>query len=323
MEYKFSFDANSDDDEVIAKIIKGDNKGKLIYINKNNDDENEEIGQKEELLYEYVRKIRITQQNLDKLVECVLENTPPHSRELKKIYNSFKESLEENNEIYLKDNEIQPVPVQGDEKTRQVCFCAAAAGSGKTTYISEYCKYFNLLYPKSPIFLFSTKPLSDEEAYKKIRNIEQVNMSAKSLAEIVGEGNDETNESAYQLFKSSTGQSLCIFDDIEGCSSKQEKLLDIIMNSILQLGRSSRIYCFISRHLLNCGKKTSIVWSEADTIVLFPRGLSVYSLKYAMKQYLGFDDKLIHKILDTKSRWVSIKKTYPKYVIEEHKLYFI
>ena len=317
-EYSFDFKAKDDTSEIIAHVSSGKNKGKNIYLNKEKqtDMENDKV----ELFYDYVMdsKIRLTQKKLDKLTDAIMTETEPDDLDLKQIYRKFNDSLKHSQEILLKDSQLDIVPYQGDDENvqRDVMFIGACSGAGKTTFTASYCKYFNKLFPTSPIWLFSCKPLKEETAYKDVKRIRQVDMSAENLQDLIDNG-------GYQCFKSKSGRSLVIFDDFDAVDKKIEKLLDVLLNSVLQVGRSSRIYCIVSKHSLNAGHKTKIVWSESNKIVLFPNGLSRYSLVYAMKNYIGFDQKMIDKILAHKSRWICINTHLPRYFVTQNSLAFV
>ena len=317
-DYSFDIKPKDSESEIIAHITSGKSKGKNIYLNhaSKSDIENDRT----ELLYDYVMnsKIRLTQKKLEILADAVENETEPNEYDLKNIYRNFMDSSKQSQEIKLKDSELEIVPYQGDEKNvqRDVMFIGACAGAGKTTFIASYCKYFNKLFPTSPIYLFSCKPLKDERAYDNIKRIRQVEMTEENLQDLIESG-------SYKCFKSKSGRSLVIFDDFDAVDKKIEKLLDVLLNSVLQVGRSSRIYCIVSKHSLNAGQKTKIVWSEANKIILFPNGLSRYSLIYAMKQYIGLDKNMIEKILSHKSRWVCIQTHLPRYFITQNSLSFL
>jgi hypothetical protein len=320
-EYAFSYKPSSEQSEIIAHIVAGKNKGKNIYLNKENTEDIET--DKLDLLYEfldnYEKYNRISQKRLNKLVQHVKDDEKPDEQEdpqLRKLYDEFQTTIKKSNEIILKQSELQPVPLQGEKGQRQILFIAAASGAGKTTFIAQYCKWWNKLFGKSPIFLFSCKPLEDEEAYKTVKNIKAINLIEDNLDEIIEEG-------SYQYFISKLGQSLVIFDDFDAVDNKITKKLDVILNSVLQVGRSSRIYCIVSKHSLNASQKTKIIWSEATDIVLYPNGLSRYALTYAMQHYIGFDKFMIDKVLSSKSRWVQVHNRLPKYLLSQTSLMFL
>lgn len=313
--YAFAFKPTSDDSEMIAKVVSGKNKGNIIYLNKSSKSEIE--NDKAELLYDYIMdlKIRLTQKHLNELAEAVMKNQEPREDKLIKLYRDFEKYQSKTNEIMLNDSELEFIPYQGNEVNvqRQGIFLGAAAGSGKTFWVANYCRQFNKLYPKSPIYLFSSKPITDEVEFDTVKRIKQVPLTNESLDQIIEDG-------LYQAFVSKSGQSLVLFDDYDCLEKGLEKKVELILNSILQLGRSSRIYYIISKHTLNDGKKTKIIWSESSEIVLFPNGLSRYSLIYAMRQYLGFDQEMIERILRHKSRWVLIHTRVPRYFITQNSI---
>lgn len=314
-EYSFDFKQSQPESEIIAHIVSGKNKGKLIYLN---NEKAKQQDDKVELLLNFIddNRYKISKKKLDILISNLLNEEEPIDKELNYIYKSFLDSLKQPKEIILEGSQLEVVPFQGDSENvqRDVIFISACSGAGKTTWISNYCKYFNKLYPSSPIYLLSCKPLEDEPAYKHIKRIKQIEMSEPNLQEILNEG------PAYQQFISRTGQSLLICDDFDGVDKKIEKLVQVIINNVLQLGRSKRIFTIISKHQLNTGQPTKIIWSEANKIVLFPNGLSRYALTYAMTHYLGFDKKMIDKVLNNKSRWILIHNHLPKYYITQNSL---
>jgi hypothetical protein len=197
-------------------------------------------------------------------------------------------------------------------------------------------------YPKSPIYLLGNKPIEDEPAFDKIKNIQQIQLNPKSLIDIIGtesfidrrkinkmvnelEDNEteDINKEAtapYQFFKSKTGQSLVVFDDFES-DSQIEKMVRTIQNSILRVGRASRIYCIIVSHTLCSGQKGKSLMEETDGLCLFLKGISPHHIKYCLKNYTKMNEHQITKLLDSNSRWAYVRKTYPSYVVEENKLW--
>lgn len=313
-EYSFDFEPSDNNSEIVAHIVKGKDKGKSIYLNKQKHKENKDNKIDELLDFIEMRRFKLSKNKLDILIENVLNDEEPVDTELKFIYNMFNKMQSMPKEIKL-EGEIEPVPYQGDEKNvqRDVLFISACSGAGKSTFISRYCHYFNKLYPTSPIYVISCKPIEDEVAYKNIKRMKQIDISEENLQDIV-------DNTSYKHFISRTGQSLLIFDDFDGVDKKISTLINVILSNVLQLGRSSRIYTIVSKHVLNNGKETKLIWSEANKIILFPHGLAKYNLTYAMKHYLGFDSMMINKVLNNKSRWIVINNHLPKYYITQNSI---
>jgi hypothetical protein len=134
------------------------------------------------------------------------------------------------------------------------------------------------------------------------------------------EKDDEEGYAPYQYFKSKSGQSMVVFDDFES-DSMIEKLVRKIINSVLRVGRSSRIYSMIVTHSLCTGIKGKSLFEETDAFVLFPRGISPYHMKYCLKNYTKMNEHQITKVVDSNSKWIYIHKSYPNYCIEQSKLW--
>lgn len=347
-ELQFSYKPNSDDSEVVAQISKKSKheKGKLIYLNhKGKDEDSQDEDEIYDIFYDFTKHKRLPQEQYDELLEAVENNEAPSNSRLKKLYTEFKQQLKKTSEIRLKDSELEVCPLVGhndrDKKTRECILVNGQNGSGKSYWTGEYVRKWQKLFPKSPIYLLSNKPITDEPAFDKIKNIHQIPLTHKSLIDIVGKDefidkrkinkmidemeNDEVEDeqegyAPYQYFKSKSGQSLVIFDDFES-DGVIEKMVRKIINSVLRVGRASRIYSIIVTHSLCTGIKGKSLFEECDAFVLFNRGISPYHIKYCLKNYTKMNEHQINRIVDTDSKWVYIHKSYPNYIIEQNKLW--
>ena len=95
------------------------------------------------------------------------------------------------------------------------------------------------------------------------------------------------------------------------------------MNSILQIGRSSNIDICVSKHLINDYKNTKVILTEANQIVIFPRGLTKMSIEYVFGNYIGMSKQDVTKMLTYKSRYISIKLNHPRILCTEHDIAFL
>lgn len=310
-------DKKDDNQILVSKILTGPHKNNLIYITSDKKNAMELETDKMEELYEYINenRIRISQNKLNELAESVKNDEKPEDKNLLEIYNSFTRNYKKNNEIKLMDGTMEAMPQLFKKGFRDCIYICGCSGSGKSTWISNYAENFQSMYPKSPIFFISAKNVKDDEAYEGIK-IKQLDIDVEQLEEIVDEG------SAYKYFEGKPN-SLVIFDDAEALSKKQQELVDNILHSILQIGRSKNINCIISKHVLNNGQKSKVIFNECNKIVVFPNGISRYQLNYTMKQYLGFDKEQINKTLNLKSRWILINNHLPRYILSEHNLFLI
>ena len=344
---QFSYKQANDESEVVAMVAgksKKDN-GRLIFLNNVRMDHNEKEDFKFELFYDFIKHKQISQSAYNELVQCVEAGEAPTDSKLKKIYNEFIQSIKKTSEIRLPNVELEVCPLVGDntreKKSRECVLVNGQNGSGKSYWVGNYLRKWQMLFKKSPIYLLSNKPIDDEPAFDAIKNMVQIPLTMKSLIELVGkeefsdkkkikkiveeleENNYEDNEESfapYQHFTSETGQSMVVFDDFES-DGKIEAMVRTIINSILRVGRAKRIYCIIVTHTLCGGTKTKTFFSECDAFCLFSKQISPYNLKYCLKNYTRMNEHQIAKVLDSDTRWVYIHKTVPQYVIEEHKLW--
>ena len=107
------------------------------------------------------------------------------------------------------------------------------------------------------------------------------------------------------LFKS-------IFDDDEE-----------LLNEVLEVGRHIKVSCIITNHLPTNGKDTRRMLNECHSITYFPAAGSKVQLNRLLEQYIGMDKKDIKKAKQSGSRWVTVFKNYPQFVMTEKELYLL
>lgn len=220
--------------------------------------------------------------------------------------NEEDEDIDLGEEITIKDGgtiEFTPLFDQ-----RDVIFLGAQSGSGKSTLIRKYTDIYHKIEPRNPILLFSSK--TDEPLFKT-NYIKQFNVSAIDI----DQDYDLVNN---PMFKNG---GLVIFDDTNTIPNKKIRdKIAYIMHHLLEVGRAKKIYLAISYHMLNPNERrdSRVLWNESRGVVLFPHN-NERAEEYALKEYLGFDNDTINKIMTLPTRWVMIRKIppYPKVVIWE------
>ena len=253
----------------------------------------------------------ISDARLDALVALALNKPIPNElndQKTKGMFAEFNEYFAKNKQLQFKGTSgFTPIPYQGNagDGQRDTIFTGGASGIGKSTVIGAYAGEFNYMYPKSPIFIFSGKPLNSDpnNPYAQLENLTQVDLSTI----------DPTDYLKYS--DPASGQSLVIFDDVESTSKDIYQKIEDLMKAILQLGRTAKIFCIISKHQMNDSKKTSFIWNECNKFILFPAGLSRWSTSRNLSMNLGLDKDVIKQITNTDSRYVFIQKNHPRYLI--------
>lgn len=190
-----------------------------------------------------------------------------------------------------------------DPYHRQVYYIAGASGSGKSTYASQYIYNYQEVFPKNKVYVFSRLELDETLAALGCIPI-PINDTILSNIDIINEISD----------------ALCLFDDIDTIPDKKTKeLVYKIQNDILETGRHKNIYIIVTSHLINGNdkKNTRTILNESQYITVFPKGGNTRSIKYLLKEYLGFSNKQIEGILLIPSRWITICKNYPQAIFHE------
>ena len=161
-----------------------------------------------------------------------------------------------------------------------------------------YKKYF----PKRPIWVLSR--LFEDETLDK-HNVRRINLDDKLLKYPL---------SAKDLVKGDGA--LVIFDDIDTIPDKEiNKEVHRVRDDLLEVGRHDNISVISTGHQLMDYKKTRNLLNEASAITMFPKSGSQYHITRFLKTYCGLNTSQTKKILDLPSRWVTIYKNYPNYVL--------
>jgi len=194
---------------------------------------------------------------------------------------------------------------------REVNYIAGPSGSGKTTYAAQQIQVFKKLFPYNTVYVFSR--LNEDKVLDKLRPIRV--LLDNSLI-----------EDPIDIHKEFKEGDMILFDD---CDTIQDKTLkeaiSKLKNDILETGRHLNLYIIITSHLINGNdrKDTRTILNEAHTLTIFPKSGSAYGIRYVLEKYVGLSKKSIDKILKLPSRWVTIGKNYPQYVLYDKGVYLI
>lgn len=204
------------------------------------------------------------------------------------------------NYFELTDGKLEQVP---NIESREISYIAGPSGSGKSTYASNYAKYLRKIFPEKDLYIFSRK--DSDEPLDKLKPI-RIKID-ESLV-----------ENPIDLTKELSDGAIVIFDDVNTIlDDKQKKAVDKLMADIMEVGRSYGIYTIITNHLVipNEKKSARTILNELHTLTVFPRSGSAQQIRYALKTYFGLNNKQVDLILKLPSRYVTVSKSYPMYVL--------
>ena len=197
-----------------------------------------------------------------------------------------------------------------NEKTRSILI-AGPAGSGKSTYVMNYATMWKKLNPESRIVLFSK--IVDDPSLEglEVQRVYLTEDLVKSPLEI-----EDVKENT-----------MVIFDDCDALSSKNlANSIYQFQMQLLELGRHYNIQVVITSHLI-VGTRSQLqartILNEMNCLTVFPGSGSAAQIKFALTKYFGMTTKQIRAIQDLKSRWVTLVKVYPQFVISEHECIFV
>jgi len=195
---------------------------------------------------------------------------------------------------------------------RNVVYIAGPSGSGKSTFASNLIRAYLNSFDK-PLYIFSRTDCKNDPAFKGLKFM-QIPINEQLLEEPI----DITQEL--------TGGSIVLFDDCNTIQNdKLRVIVEKIMNDILEVGRKLDITILITSHLVipNSKKFARTIMNELQSLTVFPKSGSAQQIRYTLKTYFGLSNRQIDSILEIKSRWITISKTYPMYVLSERLVYIL
>lgn len=183
-------------------------------------------------------------------------------------------------------------------------YLAAPSGAGKSYFISKWLGMNRKIFRnknKKDIYIFSR--INEDSQLDKFNPV-RIDLDEMLEDPLTGEDLED---------------SICIFDDIDSIYEKDIKnAVYGIQKDLLTTGRHFNITVLTTSHLLTNSNETKYNLNESNTVVVYPRSGQTYQIKRFLKEYCGFETKMINKIMKLNSRWVAIRKTYPITIMHEH-----
>jgi len=208
--------------------------------------------------------------------------------------------------LELKNGIMVPIV---DLEQRSVNYIAGPSGSGKSTIASKLIKGYCSLNPEKPLYIFSRTNPKDDPAFKNLKYT------------TVPINQDLLIENPIDIKQDLAGGSIVLFDDCNTIQDdKLKKAVEKIIEDILEVGRKMDITIFITNHLIvpNERRFARTIMNELQTLTIFPQSGSAYQIEQVLCTYFGVDKNRVKKeILSLPSRWVMVKKNFPRTVLHE------
>ena len=209
------------------------------------------------------------------------------------------------NEIKLDDGAIlQPLP---NKKVVEKVYVSGPSGSGKSVYSGKWLKEFHRMYPDMPMYCFS--PLPEDKALDFLP-LNRVDLDAHLL------NNPFTVEEL--------ADSVVLFDDCQSIKDKKMlKYIEYLKDAMLEISRHYNTRMIWISHLISNFTSTRKLLNESTSVTVFPKsGSGVFQIRKFLQNQCGLEKNEIKKFLNLPSRWCTIYRSYPQYVIHEKGCYF-
>lgn len=190
-----------------------------------------------------------------------------------------------------------------DPKKREVWYIAGASGSGKSYIARGLAELYMKQFPDRDVYLVSK--LEEDETLDNIKGRKLIRLKASKLM--------ETPLKDLELLR----DSMVVFDDYDCFTGKELKAVLQLIDDIAITGRHTNTTMLCLTHFLSNYSKTRLLLTEATHFCLYPLSTGAHALNYLLKTYLGMEKDEIAALKRGGSRWVSIFKNYPAFVVTE------
>ena len=233
-------------------------------------------------------------------------------------------SMKDAKQVFLDDQDMKLAKNNVDKEDlailprtdgqREVLYIAAPSGTGKSYMAKRYIEYYNKLYKKRPVYIFSV--VVGDKTFKslKSKNIFFIPIDDSLVTEPINPMTEFED-------------CLVVFDDYEQISNKHiSKEIDKIIVALLETGRHKRVSVLLTSHLIlsNDKKRLRTILNETHKIAICPRSITNHTLTYFVKGHLGLTDKdLIKRIYELKTRFIVIQKSFPMFIMHDQGVWMV
>ena len=250
----------------------------------------------------------IPPEDIKDLEEALHIGLPPERVELEELYYKILaqfSKLKQKGFVLRSGGKLEPMVK--DNQVEKI-YVAGISGSGKSTYSSRYITNYLKKYRDNEFYIFS-----NVDADECLDKLDPVRIDLQNL-----ESNPVSDEELED--------SVCLFDDIATIANPRvRKITQNVLENLLEQGRHTNTTVICCAHVIMNYGQTRRLLNEATSVVIFPKaGSNNLNEKY-LKNYGGFNDDGIQKILHLPSRWVAIYRTlHPaQYVLYEKGAYLV
>lgn len=221
------------------------------------------------------------------------------------IYLSDDESVKNGfKEIKLDEGAtLQPLP---NKNIVEKVYISGPSSSGKSYYAGKWLKELHKMYPDMPLICFS--PVEEDKALDSLP-LDKIDLDQHLL------------NNPMRLDE--MVNSCIIFDDVDILKNPQmKKYISNIRDTILIRGRHTNTRMVYISHLISNYSDTRNLLNESTSCTVYPRsGSGTYQIKKFLQIQCGMNKDEMKRFLTSPSRWVTVYRSYPMYVVHQKGCY--
>lgn len=176
-----------------------------------------------------------------------------------------------------------------------------ATGTGKSKWTADNpMRAYSMLHPENKICVWTY--FDHDPAFDHIKTVEY-----KDIDDSIVETPPKTSEFENTLM---------IFDDIEALPKNVRDVMVKFRDQCLACGRKLGISTISIMHEIHAGHLTKTSITECDEIVIFSQGNgNIKPVKKLLLEKFGLSYRNTMSVIDSPTRWVLVKKSYPKVIM--------
>lgn len=296
---------------------------------------------------------------LEVVARAVRRKKPPTEKNLVGAYNAVMEIINDRvgKEYHTGEGVLSQTP--NTRLDRECLYVAGPSGSGKSVYTRSYVKNYLERFPGRPVYVFSRvandRSLledlpegSDAESTYSSDSSEEEEFEVEEFEQDSSDEDDEDEEPQQYDYSGGNddeeikyvridedlledpidpeelNKSLVIFDDIDTIPDKDLREYVVqLRNDLLETGRHVKCTMVNTSHHLTDYKRTRTLLNESTSVTFYPRMGGANQIKRYLSHYAGMTVDQIKRVFNLPSRWVTVSRTAPMWVLYDRGCYMV
>jgi energy-coupling factor transporter ATP-binding protein EcfA2 len=223
-------------------------------------------------------------------------------------------------ELYIPDAVFEPFI---DEDKHETYYITGQSGSGKSTYATNLIKMIRRKNPKKKVYIISK--LDEDKVYDEIGKGDDAPIRIPTKGEDGYDAFALNKKHKPSLLLEHLRDSIVVFDDTSSIDDKDINAgVQHLLDTICECGRHERITLINTSHLIGNHKASRKILNEATNITFFVNSNWAQTSMF-FKFQMGMLKPQIEriKLLGEGSRWITLNRGIPNYILSQNRLLLI